>query len=81
MVEKKGASDMFVTAKLPVSAKINGELQPIDDQVLSPDAALGLVHNSMNEKQKRNLIQRKSVTLLYQLMVLGVFVFLHFGSA
>ena len=29
---KHEASDMFVTAKLPVSAKINGELQPIDSE-------------------------------------------------
>ena len=46
------ASDMFVTAKLAVSAKINGELQAIDDKILSSDEALGLVHDAMSEKQK-----------------------------
>ncbi|MBA6223995.1 MULTISPECIES: PilT/PilU family type 4a pilus ATPase [unclassified Colwellia] len=46
------ASDMFVTAKLPVSAKINGELIAIDEQVLSATEALGLVHDAMSEKQK-----------------------------
>ncbi|NQZ82126.1 MAG: PilT/PilU family type 4a pilus ATPase [Colwellia sp.] len=46
------ASDMFVTAKLPVSAKINGELQPIDEHVLTADESLGLVHDAMTEKNK-----------------------------
>ena len=49
---KKDASDMFVTAKLPVSAKINGELQPIDDVVLTAEESLGLVYDAMNDKQK-----------------------------
>lgn len=51
MVEKN-ASDMFVTAKLPVSAKINGELVPIDDHVLTSEDSLGLVHDSMTEKNR-----------------------------
>ncbi len=51
MVQEE-ASDLFVTAKLPVSAKINGELLPIDEQPLSPDDALALVESSMNDKQR-----------------------------
>ena len=60
------ASDMFVTAKLPVSAKINGELQPIDEQCLTPEQSLALVHDAMNDKQKSiNSITKKNVTLLF----------------
>ncbi|WP_448248263.1 PilT/PilU family type 4a pilus ATPase [Thalassotalea agariperforans] len=70
---KAGASDMFVTAKLPVSAKINGELQPIDDQVLSPDAALGLVHNSMNEKQKLQFDTEKECNFAISIDGIGRF--------
>ena len=47
-----GASDMFVTAKLAVSAKVNGELVPIDDHVLSADESLSLFHDAMSYKQK-----------------------------
>ena len=47
------ASDMFVTAKLAVSAKVNGELQAIGDHLLTSDESLTLVHNAMNEKQKK----------------------------
>jgi twitching motility protein PilU len=56
---KAGASDMFVTAKLPVSAKINGELHPIDTDVLTPEQSLALVHLSMNNKQRRVFDEKK----------------------
>ncbi len=45
------ASDLFVSAHLPVSAKINGELTPLDDYTLSEDEALELVESAMTEKQ------------------------------
>ncbi|MDP7593635.1 MAG: PilT/PilU family type 4a pilus ATPase [Litorilituus sp.] len=48
---KASASDMFVTAKLAVSAKVNGELKAIDDHLLTPEESLALVHNAMTEKQ------------------------------
>lgn len=48
----KDASDMFVTAKLPVSAKINGNLLPIDNHVLTAAESLGLVHDAMTDKNK-----------------------------
>lgn len=51
MVEKN-ASDMFVTANLPISAKINGELQPIDDMSIDADMSMQLVLSCMTEKQK-----------------------------
>jgi len=60
---KQDASDMFVTAKLPVSAKINGELQPIDDVVLNAEQSLELVHAAMNEKQQGQFDMKKNVTL------------------
>lgn len=45
-------SDMFVTVGLPVSAKINGQLLPIDEGKLDFDAALAMVLGSMNDKQQ-----------------------------
>jgi len=49
---QEDASDMFVTAKLAVSAKVNGELVAIDEHVLTPDESLQLVHDAMTEKNK-----------------------------
>ncbi|WP_159818694.1 PilT/PilU family type 4a pilus ATPase [Colwellia sp. 20A7] len=67
------ASDMFVTAKLPVSAKINGELQPIDDQVLTAKDALALVHNAMNEKQIRQFDEEKECNFAISIDGIGRF--------
>lgn len=70
---KEGASDMFVTAKLPVSAKINGELQPITDHTLTPEESLGLVHNAMNEKQVRQFDEEKECNFAISIENIGRF--------
>ena len=51
MIDKNG-SDLFVSSGLPVSAKINGELQPLTDDKLSDEQALAMVESAMNEKQR-----------------------------
>ncbi|MAG76671.1 MAG: type IV pili twitching motility protein PilT [Colwelliaceae bacterium] len=72
MVEAE-ASDMFVTAKLPVSAKINGELQPIDAETLSAEQALALVHDAMNDKQKAEFDQDKECNFAISIDGIGRF--------
>jgi len=72
MVQEE-ASDMFVTAKLPVSAKINGELHSIDDQVLSPDDSLALVHSAMTEKQKEQFDTEKECNFAISIDDIGRF--------
>ncbi|WP_286235320.1 PilT/PilU family type 4a pilus ATPase [Thalassotalea sediminis] len=67
------ASDMFVTAKLPVSAKVNGELTPIDEAVLTPEQALELVHNAMNDKQKKQFDQEKECNFAISIDGIGRF--------
>lgn len=58
MVDAK-ASDMFVTAGMPVAAKINGELLPIEEVPLSADDALAIVLACMNDKQKNEYLTHK----------------------
>lgn len=70
---KKDASDMFVTAKLPVSAKINGELQPIDDVVLTAEESLGLVFDAMNDKQKNQFNNDKECNFAIEIDGIGRF--------
>ena len=72
MVREK-ASDMFVTAKLPVSAKINGELQPIALETLSPEQSLQLVHDAMNEKQKAQFDEEKECNFAISIDDIGRF--------
>ncbi|MGB1198913.1 MAG: PilT/PilU family type 4a pilus ATPase [Thalassotalea sp.] len=70
---QEDASDMFVTAKLPVSAKINGELQPIDTESLTPEEALGLVHDAMNDKQKKQFDEEKECNFAISIDEIGRF--------
>lgn len=46
------ASDLFVTVGMPVSAKINGKLEPLTSLNLSEHDALDLVHQAMTKKQQ-----------------------------
>ncbi len=54
-----GASDLFVTAGVAVSAKIHGEMQPIAQQVLTPEQSLALVLSAMTAKQQTQFHQEK----------------------
>ncbi|TMP81364.1 type IV pili twitching motility protein PilT [Pseudoalteromonas phenolica] len=58
MVDRQ-ASDLFVSAGLAVSAKIDGELTPLSEERLSEDAALALVESAMSEQQKQRFHQEK----------------------
>lgn len=59
LMVKRGASDLFVTAGMPVAAKINGELLPIDETPLTEDASFQLVVSPMSEKQKQEFVISK----------------------
>ena len=70
---QEDASDMFVTAKLPVSAKINGELQPISEGALTPEQSLMLVHNAMSDKQKLQFDEEKECNFAISIEGIGRF--------
>ncbi len=55
----ENASDLFITVGLPVSAKIDGELTPIDQQVLDVDTAKQLVLGVMSEQQQQQFLEEK----------------------
>ncbi len=58
MVETS-ASDLFITAGFPVSAKVNGKMTPFSDLPLSEDEALELVHEAMDEGQQNTFHSSK----------------------
>ncbi len=49
----QSASDLFITAQFPVSAKINGKLTQLSEHSINEDDALSLVHQAMTDKQKQ----------------------------
>ncbi len=67
------ASDMFVTAKMAVSAKINGELRPIGENQLTAEESLDLVHDAMTEKQIKQFDEEKECNFAIQIEEIGRF--------
>lgn len=55
MVEKK-ASDLFVTAGLPPSIKVDGVIHPITKEAWSPEKAREMVLGAMNEAQRKEFM-------------------------
>ena len=72
MVEK-GASDLFLTAGVPPSIKVNGKMTPISNQRLSPEAAREAVLNVMNEDQRKEFIKKKELNFAISARGIGRF--------
>ncbi len=53
VVERKG-SDLFITAGFPPAIKVDGEIRPQSERVLTPEQAAVLVRSIMNDKQTRD---------------------------
>jgi twitching motility protein PilU len=51
MVVKREASDLFITAGMPPSIKVNGVMTPLSKTGLTPELSLQCVQSIMNEKQ------------------------------
>lgn len=58
MVEK-GASDLFITAGIAPSVKLNGRMTPVTKSPLSPDQSKEIVLGVMNDDQKAEFKQHK----------------------
>ena len=52
MVHKK-ASDLFITAGVPPSIKIDGKVTPVTKQALAPDQSRAFAYGIMTEEQRR----------------------------
>jgi len=58
MVTKK-ASDLFITAGVPPSIKINGKVMPVTQRALTPEKAREVVLSVMNEEQRREFARSR----------------------
>jgi len=72
MVEK-GASDLFITAGIPPSTKINGKLCPVNDTPLTPEKARETVLGVMNESQRREFVATKECNFAISARGIGRF--------
>src|ERR671914_563589 len=58
LVERKG-SDLFITSGFPPAIKVDGEIRPQSERVLTPEQAAVLVRSIMNDKQTRDFDSTK----------------------
>jgi len=72
MVHKK-ASDLFVTAGVPPSLKVDGKIAPITRQSLSPEQSRDLAYSVMNEEQRRQFEATNECNFAIHPMEIGRF--------
>jgi glycosidase len=73
LVVEKGASDLFITAGVPPSIKLNGKMVPVTATPLAPEKARELVLAVMNEKQRNEFLERKELNFAISARGIGRF--------
>ncbi len=56
---EKGGSDLFITAGVPPSIKINGKIIPVTKNAMSPEKTRETVTGAMSETQRREFVEKK----------------------
>jgi twitching motility protein PilU len=56
---QKGGSDLFITAGVPPSMKVNGKVVPVTKTALTPDMTRDIVFGVMTEKQRKEFVESK----------------------
>ncbi|WP_347330697.1 PilT/PilU family type 4a pilus ATPase [Marinimicrobium locisalis] len=69
----KGASDLFVTAGVPPSIKVNGKIVPATASPLPPEKAREIVLGVMNEKQRKEFLEEKELNFAISARGIGRF--------
>jgi len=72
MVEK-GASDLFITAGVPPSIKVNGRVLPVTTSPLSPEKTRETVLGVMTESQRESFIREKECNFAVSARGIGRF--------
>ena len=52
LMTQKNGSDLFITAGVPPSMKVNGKIMPVTKVPMSPEQTRETVHSVMNEQQR-----------------------------
>lgn len=73
IVVQKGGSDLFITAGVPPSMKVNGKVVPITKTALTPDMTRDIVLGVMTEKQRREFAENKECNFAISARGIGRF--------
>lgn len=72
MVDRK-ASDLFITAAFPPSAKVDGELRPLAENAFTPAQSLEFVESLMTPEQKKEFHETRECNFAVGAKELGRF--------
>ncbi len=73
LMAEKQASDLFITAGVPPSIKVNGKIIPVTTTPLSPEKSRETVLSTMNEKQREEFVEKKELNFAISARGLGRF--------
>jgi twitching motility protein PilU len=73
LMADKGASDVYLTANSPIQLKINGQLVPVSDQVLTPGQPRALLAELLTPVQLEELDQTGELNLGIGIRAVGSF--------
>jgi twitching motility protein PilU len=73
IMQEKGASDLFISAGVAPSIKVNGQMMPMSSNALSPEQAREVVMGVMNDQQRREFVRDKECNFAISARGIGRF--------
>ena len=73
LMKHKKASDLFVTAGVPPSIKVDGKIVPVTKQALTPEQSRAFAYGIMNEEQRRGFEAHNEVNFAIAPQEIGRF--------
>lgn len=73
LMAEKNASDLFLTAGIPPSIKLNGRIVPVTSTPLSPEKARETILGTMNEMQRKEFAETKELNFAISARGIGRF--------
>src|SRR3989304_5014322 len=72
-MKHKKASDLFITAGVPPSVKVDGKIVPVTKQPLTPEQSRAFAYGIMNEEQRRGFEAHNEVNFAIAPQEIGRF--------
>ena len=73
LMSEKQASDIFISAGAPINIKIQGNMVPVNQQIMSPDMIQKIAHELMNEEQRKRFEETMEMNLSFGIPQVGNF--------
>lgn len=73
LVVQKGASDLFISAGVPPSVKVNGKMIPVTKTPLTPEKTREIVFGVMSEAQRKEFAEEKEMNFAISSRGIGRF--------